>query len=134
MLQGCRAAWQRAALPLHVTHMLRTQRSQQQWWQPLGVPQVAGLTLSLEQVVSSSWLKPGRAQGGAFFVSASNDGTCRVWDCRRLERDVSFRSRLTFAPQVHHSELHRGGPLCAPDPRHVLQPPDIQPSGGPLLA
>ena len=39
-------------------------------------------------------------QGGAFFVSASNDGTCRVWDCRRLERDVSFRSRLTFSPQV----------------------------------
>ena len=35
-------------------------------------------------------------QNGAFFVSASNDGTCRVWDCRRLERDVSFRSCFLF--------------------------------------
>ena len=45
-------------------------------------------------------------QNGAFFVSASNDGTCRVWDCRRLERDVSFRSRLTFNPQVLHCSIY----------------------------
>ena len=39
-------------------------------------------------------------QGGAFFVSASNDETCRIWDTRKLERDVSFRSRLTFNAQA----------------------------------
>ncbi|CAM6126892.1 unnamed protein product [Calypogeia fissa] len=31
-----------------------------------------------------------------FFVSGSDDGTVKVWDCRRLERDISFRSRLTY--------------------------------------
>ena len=40
------------------------------------------------------------ANNGAFFVSASNDETVKVWDCRRLEKDVSFRSRLTYAMQV----------------------------------
>ena len=40
------------------------------------------------------------AGSGAFFVSASNDETVKVWDCRRLEKDVSFRSRLTYASQV----------------------------------
>lgn len=32
----------------------------------------------------------------AFFVSSSADGTVKVWDCRRLENDVSFKSRLTY--------------------------------------
>ena len=36
---------------------------------------------------------------GAFFASASNDETVKVWDCRRLDRDVSFRSKLTYASQ-----------------------------------
>ncbi len=40
------------------------------------------------------------AANGAFFVTVSDDETAKVWDCRRLERDVSFRSRLTFAPKV----------------------------------
>ncbi|KAK9806003.1 hypothetical protein WJX73_003643 [Symbiochloris irregularis] len=38
-------------------------------------------------------------QGDAFVVSGSSDETVKVWDCRRLERDVSFRSRLTFSSQ-----------------------------------
>lgn len=37
---------------------------------------------------------------GAFFVSASSDETVKVWDCRRLEKDVSFRSRLTYTAQA----------------------------------
>ena len=40
------------------------------------------------------------AGNGAFFASASSDETVKVWDCRRLEKDVSFRSRLTYASQV----------------------------------
>ena len=39
------------------------------------------------------------AANGAFFVSASADETVKVWDCRRLEKDVSFRSRLTYTGQ-----------------------------------
>jgi hypothetical protein len=36
---------------------------------------------------------------GLFFVSGGDDGACKLWDCARLERDVSFRSRLTYASQ-----------------------------------
>lgn len=36
---------------------------------------------------------------GTFFASASSDETIKVWDCRRLEKDVSFRSRLTYTAQ-----------------------------------
>lgn len=32
-----------------------------------------------------------------FFVSASDDGNVKVWDCRRLESNISFRSRLTYS-------------------------------------
>ncbi|XP_010688347.1 serine/threonine-protein kinase VPS15 [Beta vulgaris subsp. vulgaris] len=32
----------------------------------------------------------------SFFVSASDDSTVRVWDSRKLEKDISFRSRLTY--------------------------------------
>lgn len=39
------------------------------------------------------------AANGRFFVSASNDETVKVWDLRRLETDVSFQSRLTYAGQ-----------------------------------
>lgn len=54
------------------------------------------------------------AGSGAFFASASGDGTVKVWDCRRLERDVAFRSRLTYATQVgcrspSGRSLHSGG-------------------------
>ncbi|MEW5319540.1 MAG: hypothetical protein WDW38_010685 [Sanguina aurantia] len=38
-------------------------------------------------------------QGGSFLASASSDETVKVWDLRRLERDISFHSRLTYAAQ-----------------------------------
>ncbi|KAF5748532.1 serine/threonine-protein kinase vps15 isoform X1 [Tripterygium wilfordii] len=41
----------------------------------------------------------------SFFVSASDDSTVKVWDSRKLEKDISFRSRLTY-----HLEGSRG--LC----------------------
>jgi phosphoinositide-3-kinase regulatory subunit 4 len=37
------------------------------------------------------------APASPFLASASADGSVKVWDCRRLDRDVSFRSRLTYA-------------------------------------
>lgn len=33
----------------------------------------------------------------SFFVSASNDSTVKIWDSKRLEKDISFRSRLTYS-------------------------------------
>ncbi|KAK2077534.1 hypothetical protein QBZ16_004379 [Prototheca wickerhamii] len=37
------------------------------------------------------------ATTGLFFVSTSEDGTAKVWDGRRLDRETLFRSRLTYA-------------------------------------
>ena len=34
-----------------------------------------------------------------FFVTGSEDGSCKIWDTRRIEKDVSFQSRLTYASQ-----------------------------------
>ncbi|CAA3026652.1 probable serine threonine- kinase vps15 isoform X1 [Olea europaea subsp. europaea] len=33
----------------------------------------------------------------SFFVSASEDSTVKVWDSKKLEKDISFRSRLTYS-------------------------------------
>ncbi|XP_024396466.1 serine/threonine-protein kinase VPS15 isoform X3 [Physcomitrium patens] len=41
-----------------------------------------------------------------FLASASDDGTVKIWDCRRLERDISFRSRLTYPLQSDGRALH----------------------------
>ena len=45
---------------------------------------------------------------GLFFVSGGDDGACKLWDCSRLERDVSFRSRLTYASQAGPDHLVMG--------------------------
>ncbi|KAL3686006.1 hypothetical protein R1sor_004028 [Riccia sorocarpa] len=37
------------------------------------------------------------AHDNTFFVSGSDDGNVKVWDCRRLERDRSEKSRLTYS-------------------------------------
>ncbi|KAI4350784.1 hypothetical protein L6164_005200 [Bauhinia variegata] len=42
----------------------------------------------------------------SFFVSASDDSTIKIWDFRKLGKDISFRSRLTY-----HLEGSRA--LCA---------------------
>lgn len=39
------------------------------------------------------------ASDGLYVVSGGDDGACKLWDCGRLERDVSFRSRLTYGSQ-----------------------------------
>eukprot|EP00834_Sanchytrium_tribonematis_P004417 NODE_217_length_12479_cov_0.651212.p1 type:complete len:1187 gc:universal NODE_217_length_12479_cov_0.651212:8036-11596(+) len=35
------------------------------------------------------------SQDGSFFTSCSSDGTVKVWDCKRLERNVANSSRAT---------------------------------------
>ncbi|PKA48283.1 putative serine/threonine-protein kinase CCRP1 [Apostasia shenzhenica] len=32
----------------------------------------------------------------SFFVSASNDSSVKIWDTKKLEKDISFHSRLTY--------------------------------------
>lgn len=34
-----------------------------------------------------------------FFATGSEDGSCKIWDARRIEKDVAFQSRLTYASQ-----------------------------------
>lgn len=50
----------------------------------------------------------------SFFVSASDDSTVKVWDSRKLEKDISFRSRLTY-----HLEGSRG--MCTTMLRNSTQ-------------
>lgn len=33
----------------------------------------------------------------SFFVTASDDSTVKLWDSRKLEKDISFRSKLTYS-------------------------------------
>jgi len=34
-----------------------------------------------------------------FFVSGSDDGDVKIWDCQRLEKNIANRSRLTYSSQ-----------------------------------
>lgn len=63
-------------------------------WQPRGVlvAHLAEHRRAVNRIAVS--------HNGAFFVTASNDETCKIWDSRRLEKDISFRSKLTYASQV----------------------------------
>ncbi|KAL3131972.1 hypothetical protein ABBQ38_007667 [Trebouxia sp. C0009 RCD-2024] len=62
-------------------------------WHPQGV--LVGHLAEHRQCVNQLAV----AGNGMFFASASNDGTVKVWDCRKLEKDVSFKSRLTYTAQ-----------------------------------
>lgn len=60
-----------------------------QAWRP------SGLLLSqfVEHTAAINCVVP--APDHTFFVTASDDGTCKVWDTLRLEKNVSARSRFT---------------------------------------
>ncbi|GLJ26656.1 hypothetical protein SUGI_0518430 [Cryptomeria japonica] len=51
-----------------------------------------------------------------FFVSASDDCTVKIWDSRRLEKDITFRSRLTYSVgdgRALHVAMFANGPQVA---------------------
>jgi phosphoinositide-3-kinase regulatory subunit 4 len=59
-------------------------------WRPRGVL-VAHLSEHKGQITRLASLP-----GIPLFVSASEDGTVKLWDARRLERDISFRPRESY--------------------------------------
>lgn len=52
----------------------------------------------------------------AFFVTASDDGTCKVWDTIRLEKNVTPRSRYTH----RHAEGTKVKSLCFVEASHTF--------------
>jgi phosphoinositide-3-kinase regulatory subunit 4 len=79
-------------LPTHAADAARARAAAP--WRPRGVP-LAHLAEHSRAVTALAV-----ARGGRFFVSASADGTARVWDAAGLERDVSQRSRGVYGGQA----------------------------------
>ena len=52
----------------------------------------------------------------AFFITASDDGSCKVWDSIRLEKNVTPRSRMTH----RHAEGARVKSLCCVEGTHTF--------------
>jgi phosphoinositide-3-kinase regulatory subunit 4 len=52
----------------------------------------------------------------AFFVTASDDGTCRIWDSLRLEKNLTTRSRHTY----RHSAKAKVKALCFVEDTHTF--------------
>ena len=77
------------------------------------VPQHGGVTENTKAQSSEPWRPSGQlltqfaehtaainrvcvAPDHAFFVTASDDGTCKIWDTMRLEKNITPRSRHTY--------------------------------------
>ena len=52
----------------------------------------------------------------AFFITGSDDGTVKIWDSMRLERNLAHRSRQTYA----HAEGSRVTSLCFVENTHTF--------------
>ena len=52
----------------------------------------------------------------AFFITGSDDGTIKIWDTMRLERNLAHRSRQTFA----HGEDVKVSSLCFVESTHTF--------------
>ena len=79
-------------------------------WQPAGLllAQFIEHTAAINRVLA--------APDHAFFVTASDDGTCKVWDTSRLEKNVSARSRYTH----RHAPETKVKALCFIDDTHTF--------------
>lgn len=72
------------------------------------------LTLFSEHTAAVNCVVP--APDHAFFVTASDDGTCRIWDTTRLEKNVTPRSRQTY----RHAAGAKVKALCFVENTHAL--------------
>ena len=64
-------------------------------WKPEGIL----LAHYVEHRRSVNQIAINRDHSNPFFVTASNDGTVKVWDLKHIEDDLSFRSCATYAAQ-----------------------------------
>jgi len=46
------------------------------------------------------------------FATSSMDGTCKLWDSRKLERDITFRARATFRNRGDHCDGRGSEYVC----------------------
>jgi phosphoinositide-3-kinase, regulatory subunit 4 len=58
-------------------------------WKPRGI-----LVAHLQEHCSS--VNDIAVSNDTFFVTASDDSSIKIWDTRKLEKDIAFRSRLTY--------------------------------------
>ncbi|KIW13168.1 hypothetical protein PV08_08355 [Exophiala spinifera] len=79
-------------------------------WRPSGqlVTQFSEHTAAINRVCA--------APDHAFFVTASDDGTCKIWDTIRLEKNVTPRSRHTH----RHAEGTKVKSLCFVSGSHTF--------------
>ncbi|KIW34168.1 uncharacterized protein PV07_00963 [Cladophialophora immunda] len=79
-------------------------------WRPLGqlLTQFSEHTAAINRVCA--------APDHAFFVTASDDGTCKIWDTIRLEKNVTARSRYTH----RRTEGVRVKSLCFIEETHTF--------------
>ncbi|KAL6633375.1 hypothetical protein ACP70R_026046 [Stipagrostis hirtigluma subsp. patula] len=74
-----------------LTSFTRSAATLETGWKPRGVL-VAHLQehrLSVNDIAVSN--------DSTFFVTASDDSSIKIWDTRKLEKDIAFRSRLTYS-------------------------------------
>ena len=79
-------------------------------WKPTGqlLTQFAEHTAAINRVCV--------APDHAFFVTASDDGSCKVWDTMRLEKNVTPRSRHTY----RHAQGSKVKALCFIENSHTF--------------
>lgn len=79
-------------------------------WRPSGLllAQFVEHTAAINRVVA--------APDHSFFVTASDDGTCKIWDTSRLEKNVSARSRYTH----RHAPGTKVKSLCFVENTHTF--------------
>ena len=77
-------------LPQHGGVPENTKAQSNEPWRPSGqlLTQFAEHTAAINRVCV--------APDQAFFVTASDDGTCKIWDTMRLEKNITPRSRHTY--------------------------------------
>lgn len=72
------------------------------------------LTMFHEHTAAVNCVVP--APDHAFFATASDDGTCKIWDTTRLEKNVTPRSRQTYK----HAAGAKVKALCFVESSHAL--------------